>query len=123
MDKRQKIFSNVYLFSTILLIGFSFEFFIRNDFFLGSVLIFAGILNLISFQTISRRVSAINILLTLFNGILSYFVSDNYGIINYKVLYFVWTLLTLFFLVICIIQIRIRVRSIRKRKKIKKRFE
>lgn len=123
MNSRQRIFSNIYLFSTILLIGFSFEFFIRNDLFFGSVLIFTGVLNLVSYQTISRRVSAVNIILSFLNSALSYVISDNYGTINYEILYFVWFGLTIFFLVVTILQIRIKYRSIRKRKRIKKRFE
>jgi hypothetical protein len=123
MKNKQQVFSNIFLFNTILFIGFSFEFFIRNDFFFGAVVIFTGVLNLIAFQTISRRVTLINIYLNLFNIILSYFIADNYGLINYDTLYIIWTVLTLYFCLVLFIQIKSRIKSIQKRKRIRKKFE
>ncbi|KAA3652384.1 MAG: hypothetical protein DWP98_01275 [Bacteroidetes bacterium] len=123
MRSNYQFFSNVFLFNTVLFIGFSFEFFIRHDYFFGSVVIFNGLLNLVAYQSSTRKRSVVYILLNFFNGILSYLISDGYGTINYKTLYFIWLFIVLFYLVVIVLQIRTKIASIKKRKRIKKRFQ
>ena len=97
MIKKYKTYKNHYLFNMIAFIGFSFEFFIRGDQFLGSVLIFNGILNLIAYQQVPRRVASITIVLNLFNALVSLIISYNYGEINFLTLFIVWLILTTVF--------------------------
>ena len=61
----------------------------------------------------------INIILSLFNAALSFFISDGYGTINYVTLYFLWIAIFIFFLSVSIVQIRVRIRSVRKEGKLK----
>lgn len=122
MKKKYLFFKNSFLFSTVLFIGFSFEFFIRNDFFLGSILIFVGVMSLIAYQSASRRVNLIDILLNVVNAALSFFVLDSYGQINYETLYFSWWLFLIYFMFVSMYQIQTKIRSTQKRKKLKKRM-
>ena len=95
MIKRYKTNKKLFLFNMVAFIGFSFEFFIRGDKLLGSVLIFNGILNLLAYQQIPRRVAAITVILNLFNALISTVVAYSYGDINYLVLFIVWLALSI----------------------------
>lgn len=122
MKKKYLFFRNSFLFSTVLFIGFSFEFFIRNDIFLGAILIFIGIMSLIAYQSATRRVNLIDILLNVTNVVLSFFILDSYGQINYETLYFTWWVVLLYFLFVTIFQVQSKIKSNSKRKKLKKRM-
>lgn len=122
MKKKYLFFKNSFLFSTVLFIGFSFEFFIRNDIFLGAILIFIGIMSLIAYQSATRRVNLIDILLNVTNVVLSFFILDSYGQINYETLYFTWWVVLLYFLFVTIFQVQSKIKSNSKRKKLKKRM-
>ncbi len=122
MKKKYIFFKNSFLFSTVLFIGFSFEFFIRNDFFLGFILILIGVMNLVAYQGSIRRVKSIDIILNLINAILSFFITDSYGNINYETLYFFWWLIFCSYLILILAQIRSKINSNRKKKKIRDRF-
>ena len=90
MNKRYKTRKEFYLFSMIVFIGFSFEFFIRGDNFLGGVLLFNGIINMLAVQQIPRRIATITVILNLFNALISLTVSYNYSEVNYLFLFIVW---------------------------------
>lgn len=122
MKKKYLFFKNSFLFSTVLFIGFSFEFFIRNDVFLGAILIFMGIMSLIAYQSASRKVNIIDILLNITNVALSFFVLDSYGQINYETLYFTWWVFLIYFLGVSVFQIQVKIKSKQKRSKLKKRM-
>lgn len=122
MKKKYLFFKNSFLFSSVLFIGFSFEFFIRNDLFLGSILIFVGIMSLIAYQSASRRVNLIDILLNITNVALSFFVLDSYGEINFETLYFTWWIFLIYFLFVASYQIQTKYRSSKKKKRLKSRM-
>lgn len=105
MIKRYKTIKQFYLFSMIAFIGFSFEFFIRGDKFLGGVLIFNGIVNLLAYQQVPRRVASITVILNLFNGLISTVVAYNYGEIDYLIVFLVWIILSLSYYLATIRQI------------------
>ena len=94
MVKRYKTHKKLFLFNMIAFIGFSFEFFIRSDNFLGSVLIFNGIINLLAYQQVPRRVASVTVILNLFNAVIATVVCYNYGEIDFLVLFIVWLLLS-----------------------------
>lgn len=98
MVKRYKTKRNWYLMSMVMFIGFSFEFFIRSDNSLGGILIFNGIINLLAFQQVPRKISSATVILNLFNTIVSLVTCYNYGEIDYSILYIVWLLITLGYL-------------------------
>ena len=77
----------------ILFIAFAFEFFIRQDQFLGAVLVFNGIINLLAYQQAPRKIASITVILNLFNAFVCVIVSYNYGTIDYSTLFIVWTIL------------------------------
>ena len=83
----------------IVFIGFSFEFFIRGDQFLGAVMIFSGLLNLAAFQQAPRRIATVTLILNFFNSMLSAVVAYNYLNQNYVVLTILWSGLFLAYLV------------------------
>jgi uncharacterized membrane protein len=56
MRKKYQTNKQLFLFNMIAFIGFSFEFYIRNDLFFGSVIIFVGLLNLIAYLINKRLV-------------------------------------------------------------------
>lgn len=122
MKKKYLFFKNSFLFSSVLFIGFSFEFFIRSDLFLGSILIFVGIMSLIAYQSASRRVNLIDILLNITNAALSFFVLDSYGEINFETLYFTWWIFLIYFLFVASYQIQTKFRSSKKKKRLKSRM-
>ena len=57
MRSNYQFFSNVFLFNTVLFIGFHLNFFIRHDyfFFFGSEVIFNGLLNLVAYQSSTEK--------------------------------------------------------------------
>lgn len=122
MRKKYKGIKAAFLISTILFIGFSFEFFIRSQLSFGMILFFNGLLNLIVYQSFSRKIRQIHIALSFFNGGLSYLISDSYGLINYQVLYFSWLALSLAYLVLTIYKIYARIQYRKHRKKIRDHF-
>ena len=95
MIKRYKTTRNWYLMSMVLFIGFSFEFFIRSDNFLGGILIFNGVVNLLAFQQVPRKISTVTIFLNLFNTLMSIITCYNYSVVDYSILYVVWMLIAL----------------------------
>lgn len=95
MVKRYLTHKKHYLFNMTVFIGFSFEFFIRSDKFLGSVLIFNGIVNLLAYQQAPRRVALVTVLLNLFNALVAAIVCYNYGEIDFLTLFIIWQLLSL----------------------------
>lgn len=90
-SKRRETKRSLYLLNMILFIGFAFEFFIRNDNFLGFLLIFNGVINLLAYQQAPRKVASITVILNLFNALVSGTVAYNYADINYQVLLFLWS--------------------------------
>lgn len=121
MVKRYKTIREFYLFSMVAFIGFSFEFFIRGDSFLGGVLLFNGIINVLAFQQVPRRVATITVILNLFNALISLMVSYNYSGINYLFLFIVWGLLALGYLTASIRQVYSMVSNKSYRQKQKRR--
>lgn len=105
MVKRHKTIRNWYLMSMVLFIGFSFEFFIRSDNFLGAVLIFNGVINLLAFQQVPRKIAPVTVILNLFNVLISATTMYNYGIIDYSVLYVAWMLISSGYLIATLRQI------------------
>ncbi len=121
MVKRYKTTRNWYLMSMVLFIGFSFEFFIRSDNFLGGVLIFNGIINLLAFQQIPRKIAPITVLLNLFNALISITTCYNYGMIDYSILYVAWMFVGFGFIIATIRQIINLVRSASYKRKMKRK--
>lgn len=101
----------------ILFIGFAFEFFIRKDNFLGTLLIFNGLVNLLAYQQAPRKIGSITIILTLFSLLLSATVAYNYLEINYEILFYFWTFITLIYFIIMASDTFNLIRSKRHRKK------
>ena len=121
MIKRHKTVKTWYLMNMVIFIGFSFEFFIRGDNFLGSVLIFNGIVNLLAFQQIPRKVAPVTVLLNIFNMLISLTVFYNYLGIDYTILLLIWTALSIGYFVAVIRQITNLLASSRSKRKLKKR--
>lgn len=121
MIKRHKTVKNWYLMNMVVFIGFSFEFFIRGDNFLGGVLIFNGIVNILAFQQVPRKIAAVTVLLNLFNMLISLTVSYNYLNVGYTVLFILWTILSVGYFVSVIRQIANLIASGRSKRKLKKR--
>ncbi|MEQ8908649.1 MAG: hypothetical protein RIC95_05625 [Vicingaceae bacterium] len=90
MRKKYRTNRSLYLFNMVAFIGFAFEFFIRDDLFLGCVMIFTGMINLIAFQQAPRRVASITAFLNFFNAHVAAVVAYNYIEQDYAVLTFVW---------------------------------
>ena len=95
MRKRYLTHKKHFLFNVVAFIGFSFEFLIRSDNFLGSVLIFNGIVNLLAYQQAPRRVASVTVILNLFNALVATVVCYNYGEIDFLTLFIVWLLLSI----------------------------
>lgn len=95
MVKRYKTHKKLYLFNMIVFIGSAFDFFIRGEELIGIVLIFNGIINLLAYQRIPRRVASITLILNLFNALIATVLSYNYGEIDYVMMFFVWTALSI----------------------------
>lgn len=121
MIKRHKTARNWYLMSMVLFIGFSFEFFIRSDNFLGAVLIFNGVINLLAFQQVPRKIAPVTVILNLFNALISITTSYNYGVIDYSILYVAWMLISLGYLLATLRQITNLISSARFKRKMKHR--
>ena len=85
----------MYLLNMVLFLGFSFEFFIRGDKILGTVMIFNGIINLLAFQQVPRRIASITVILNLFNAMIALTVAYNYQDINYLTLFIIWVVITI----------------------------
>lgn len=123
MVKRYRTKRELFLLNMVLFIGFSFEFFIRNDNFLGLVLIFNGFINLLAFQQVPRKIAPITVILSLFNALLSLTVAYNYSLINYFIPYVFWILVSLVFLVFVLRQIVNLLASNRSRQKQKRKHD
>ncbi len=123
MIKRYRTKKELFLLNMVLFIGFSFEFFIRNDNFLGLVLIFNGFINLLAFQQAPRKIATITVILNLFNALLSLTVAYNYSLINYFIPYFFWLVVFLVFLFFVFRQIINLLASNRSRQKQKRKFD
>lgn len=98
MRKKYQTNRSLYLFNMVAFIGFSFEFFIRDDLFFGVVMIFTGLVNLIAFQQVPRRVASITAFLNFFNAHVAAVVTYNYMEQDYAVLTGVWFLFTISYL-------------------------
>lgn len=107
--------------SMVLFIGFSFEFYIRSDNFLGSLLIFNGIINLLAFQQVPRKIAPVTVILNLFNGIISATTCYNYSVIDYSILYVLWMLVAAGYHIAVIRQIINLIGSARFKRKMKRR--
>jgi len=105
MIKRYQTHRKHYLMNMILFIAFAFEFFIRKDQFLGAVLIFNGIINLLAYQQAPRKVASITVILNLFNALISAIVAYNYLEISYTILLVFWSVVAVIYLIACIRQI------------------
>lgn len=105
MRKRYRTHKSLYLFNMVAFIGFAFEFFIRNDMFFGSVMIFTGLLNLIAFQQAPRRIASITVFLNFFNAHVAAVVFYNYSGLDYLILTFIWIGLALAYLFATIRQV------------------
>ncbi|MBL4709685.1 MAG: hypothetical protein JKY48_14730 [Flavobacteriales bacterium] len=121
MIKRHKTVKTWYLMYMVIFIGFSFEFFIRGDNFLGGVLIFNGIISLLAFQQIPRKIAPVTVLLNIFNTLISLTVFYNYLGIDYTILLLIWTALSIGYFVAVIRQITNLLASSRSKRKLKKR--
>ena len=106
----------------VAFLGFAFDFFIRGDHFMGVVLIFNGLMNLIAHQQAPRRVATITVLLNLFNALLSQTVAYNYSEIDYPYPYFLWQILAIAFMLAVIRQLYSIVLNKKYRRKQKKRI-
>jgi hypothetical protein len=106
----------------VLFLGFSFEFFIRGDKILGAVMIFNGIVNLLAFQQVPRRIASITVILNLFNAMIALTVAYNYQDINYSVLFISWLCISIAYAIAVIRQIYSLVASKRSRKRQKDRI-
>ena len=95
----------------ILFIAFAFEFFIRSDQFLGAVLIFNGIINLLAYQQVPRKIASITVILNLFNAIISIIISYNYAEIGYNMLFTLWIAFSIAYALASIRQIYSLIRS------------
>lgn len=104
MIKRYQTHRKHYLMNMVLFIAFAFEFFIRKDQFLGSVLIFNGVINLLAYQQVPRKIASITVILNLFNALISAIVAYNYLEISYSILLGVWMVSTTIYLIACIRQ-------------------
>ena len=122
MIKRQRIRKEIFLLNMILFIGFSFEFFIRDDRFSGIILIFNGIINLLAFQQAPRKVALLTIILNLFNVLIGMTVAYNYSMIDYLILYLVWVALTLFYIVLTLVQTYNFISSRQSKRKQKRKY-
>ncbi len=121
MKQNQKIYNSFFLVSTLIYLSISFEFFIRNDLYFGMIILFNGLLNLASFLKNSRRSSNIAIIVNLFNASLSYLISQDYSILNFIILYYVFLSLFLAYIVLVALQLKARItRENAKRKHHKK---
>jgi len=107
--------------SMVLFIGFSFEFFIRSDNFLGGVFIFNGIVNLLAFQQIPRKIASITVLLNLFNALISITTTYNYGMIDYSILYVFWMLIGAGYIIAALRQIINLLANARFKRKMKRK--
>jgi|GEM_PF-1125037 len=121
MIRRYKTTRNWYLMSMVLFIGFSFEFFIRSDNFLGGVFIFNGIVNLLAFQQIPRKIASITVLLNLFNALISITTTYNYGMIDYSILYVFWMLIGAGYIIAALRQIINLLANARFKRKMKRK--
>lgn len=121
MIKRHKTTRNWYLMSMMLFIGFSFEFFIRSDQFSGFVLIFNGIINLLAFQQVPRKIATVTVILNLFNALISTVISYNYAVVDYSILYTVWMLIAIGYVIATFRQIINLSASARSKRKMKRR--
>ena len=121
MVKRYKTTRNWYLMSMVLFIGFSFEFFIRSDNFLGGVLIFNGVINLLAFQQVPRKIAPVTVILNLFNALIGITTSYNYGMVDYSILSVCWGIISLGYLTATIRQILNLSASARFKRKLKRR--
>lgn len=122
MKKKYKTINKLYLLNMVAFLGFSFDFFIRGDNFMGTVLIFNGLINLIAYQQAPRRVATITVVLNLFNALLSQTVTNNYSEIDYVYMFFLWQLLTIAYLFAVVRQIYSILQNKKYRKKQKKRI-
>ncbi len=122
MKKKYPTHKSHYLFNMIVFIGFSFEFFIRGDQFLGAVMIFSGLLNLVAFQQAPRRIATVTLLLNFFNATLSAVVGYNYLNQNYVVLTVLWSGLFLAYLIATFRQLYGLIVYKRYKRKLKKRM-
>ncbi len=95
MIKRYKTHRKLYLLNMTAFIGSAFDFFIRGEQLLGVVLIFNGIINLLAYQQVPRRVASITVILNLFSALIATVISYNYGEIDYVALFFIWTFLSI----------------------------
>jgi len=122
VKKKYPTHKSHYLFNMIVFIGFSFEFFIRGDQFLGAVMIFSGLLNLVAFQQAPRRIATVTLLLNFFNATLSAVVGYNYLNQNYVVLTVLWSGLFLAYLIATFRQLYGLIVYKRYKRKLKKRM-
>lgn len=98
--RRKETNKGLYLLNMILFIGFSFEFYIRKDNFLGTLLIFNGLVNLLAFQQAPKKIGSITVILVLFNLLLSATVAYNYLEINYEILFYIWSFIAFSYFII-----------------------
>ena len=105
----------------IMFVGFSFEFFIRSDNFSGGVLIFNGIINLLAFQQVPRKIAPVTVILNLFNALISITICYNYSVIDYFILYLLWMITGAVYLIATIRQAINLIRSASYKRKMKRR--
>ena len=122
MIKRYLTHRNHYLMNMILFIAFAFEFFIRSDQFLGTILIFNGIINLLAYQQAPKKIASITVILNLFNATISIIVSYNYGEIDYSILFALWTAFSIIYALASLRQIYGLIRSKISKKKQKRKI-
>lgn len=120
-SKRKETNRNYYLMNMIVFIGFSFEFFIRSDDFLGVLTLFNGVVNLLAYQQAPRKIAPVTVILNLFNALISCTIAYNYASINYVILLYIWVIVSLIYLFTTFFQIGNLIQNKRSKRKHRKR--
>jgi len=120
-SKRRETKRSFYLVNMILFIGFAFEFFIRNDNFLGILLIVNGVINLLAYQQAPRKIASITVILNLFNALVSGTIAYNYADINYQTLLYIWSAVCIAYVISALSQIYNLIENKRSKMRHKKR--
>lgn len=103
-----------YLLHTLLFIAFAIMHLIESDYFLGSLLFFTAMINLVAFRQLPWRIAPITVIVNLFNGAVGLSLAYSYWVLKISPMATLWLLIGTSYIfaafrqIYCIIKQRIK---------------
>lgn len=105
MSKQLRTKKQFYLLHALLYIAFAILHLFEDDYFLGSLLFFSAMINLVAFRQIPWRIAPITVLLNLFNASVALSLTYSYWVLQINEFTALWAIIGLSYFIAAFRQI------------------